>query len=210
MKNRIISIVGGSGSGKSTLAHRLAESLSGSTQIISQDHYYKGIGADQNPETYNFDHPNALDLDRLASDLLDLKSGQPASIPFYDFALHSRIPEKSETVQPTDTIIVEGILLHSLPNRADVFDLQIYVESDIDVCLSRRIERDITERGRTVADVTRQFNEQVRPMFEQFVLPARDDADLVFDPPCFTTGCYEAQINELTEQVAKLLHTDAS
>ena len=201
MKNRVISIVGGSGSGKSTLARRLAENLIGSTQLISQDHYYKGIGADQNPETYNFDHPDALDLDRLKTDLLALKAGNPASIPFYDFSLHRRIPEKSEPIQPTEIMIVEGILLHALPGRDEVFDLQIYVESDLEVCLQRRIERDTTERGRTVDDVTRQFNEQVKPMHDQFVLPARDDADIIFEPLCFSTGNYDTQIEKLSNEV---------
>lgn len=204
MKNKVIGIVGASGSGKSTLARHLASQLAGSTWIISQDHYYYGLDTDQDPETYNFDHPDALELTRLKDDLLALKSGHSVSIPCYDFSRHCRIPEKAELIQPAETIIVEGILLNALPERGKVLDLLIYVETDIDTCRQRRIERDTTERGRTVADVLRQFNEQVKPMHDRFVAPARYTADIIFKPHTFSSGKYEAQIRPLCERIQQL------
>lgn len=176
-----VAVVGGTGSGKSTVAERIVLAMpAGSVSVIAHDNYYRPRPdlslADR--EQLNFDHPDALDNRLLIEHLDALKSGAAVEIPVYDFATHLRL-DTTRRVQPTRVVIVEGILLlvdHELRER---LDLKLYVDTDADVRILRRLRRDMERRGRTFDQVRRQYTETVRPMHLQFVEPSKRYADVI-------------------------------
>lgn len=178
----LIGVAGGSGSGKTTVAYNLLKSFKNKKEVtlISQDSYYK----DHNDLTIeeraklNYDHPNSLEFELLKKHLLDLKEGKSVEMPEYDFATHAR-KENSETIEPCRVIIVEGILIFAVPEIRDMFDMKIFVDTDADEMLLRRIERDIKERGRTFDSVKNQYLETVKPMFLEFCEPSKRYADVI-------------------------------
>ena len=176
----IVGIAGGSGSGKSTLAHALAERLGAQTAaIISHDDYYKhtpGMTSEQRI-AYNFDVPEALDNSLLAADLATLRAGKPAEIPHYDFTTQCRVGSRMQ--DPLPVIIVEGILVMSLPELADQMDLKVFVDVDADIRLARRLQRDCAERGHEVAGAITMYMNNARPAHEKYVQPCIDIADVV-------------------------------
>lgn len=175
----LVGIAGGSGSGKTTLALKLHEAFSGSS-LISQDAYYKDFShlPLEERKKLNFDHPNALDFALLKEHLIALKNGNGIDQPVYNFCTHS--PERFSTpVDPSQVILVEGILLFAVPEIRDLFDIKIFVDTDDDVRLLRRIERDMTERGRDFIDIKTQYLETVKPMYEAFVFPSKKYADVI-------------------------------
>lgn len=185
MRSTIILISGPSGSGKSTLSEALATTLSDSLgpdciNIIHEDNYYRN----QNDKPFaerceqNYDHPSAFEHELLLEQLQQLQSGQSVDMPIYDFCQHTR-SDKIKTLQPSKIIIVEGILLLSQAKLRDFSDLNIYVDAPIDICLIRRLERDIHQRGRDMESVLSQYQATVRPMAEAFILPSRQHADVV-------------------------------
>jgi uridine kinase len=195
MENRdagttIIAIAGGSCSGKTSLANEVARAVPCSdTIIIPMDSYYhdlSGLELEKRGE-YNFDHPGSIDLEMYERNLRRLASGLGALIPVYDYVTHTRAPRETwRAVGPrtgvnSRYVIVEGLhVLYRKSSRA-LYDLAVFIDVDFDTCLRRRIERDVRERGRTRAGVTEQFEKTVRPMYEEFVLPRRDHADLTVD-----------------------------
>ncbi len=180
-KPLLIGITGGTGSGKSTVANAIYRNFKKETiSIIMQDSYYK----DQSDLTYeertktNYDHPHAFDTDLLIKHLNSLLHGEAIEIPIYDFTIHNR---KKETLreEPKDIIIVEGILILEDERLRDLLDIKIYVDTDADLRILRRLTRDIEERGRTLDSVINQYLTVVRPMHLQFIEPTKRYADLI-------------------------------
>jgi uridine kinase len=177
----VIGIAGGSGSGKSTVANVVLKGV-GAQRIafLQHDAYYKefkDLPLNQRIQT-NFDHPDSLDSDLLIQHILQLKSGQAVELPIYDFTTYTRT-EKSITVKPKRVIIVEGILLFAEPNLRKLFDVKIFVDTDADIRFIRRLQRDITERGRKTENVIAQYLSTVRPMHLEFVEPSKRYADVI-------------------------------
>ena len=176
----LIGIAGGTGSGKTTLAARITDSVAGHAVLIQQDWYYwdrSGI-SEQEREAINYDEPAAIDNQLLARDLAKLKAGQRADCPQYDFSTHTRLQEP-RPIQPARIVVVEGILLFAVPELRALFDLRIFVDTDDDIRLMRRIRRDIVERQRDIASVESQYYESVRPMHLLHVAPSRRFAHLI-------------------------------
>jgi uridine kinase len=181
MRPLVIGIAGGTGSGKTTVAERIAESLPSDRAIVIQHDWYYLDRSHLTAEAralVNFDEPDALDNARLLSDLRALKDGRAAVCPRYDFASHTRLREGRD-VAPRPIVIVEGILLFAIPDLRDAFDLRLFVDTDDDIRLLRRIRRDIEDRGRDIASIEAQYRESVRPMHQLHVAPSRRHAHLI-------------------------------
>ncbi len=176
-----IAIAGGSGSGKTTIARSVVD-LVGRDKVIyiQQDAYYRDQThlAIEDREKINYDHPDALELDLMAKHLDDLRNGQPIERPVYDFESHARTTD-TITLVPEPAVIVEGILVLSDPELREQFDLRVFIDTDADLRLIRRLRRDILERGRTVESVLSQYERTVRPMHDRFVEPSKRYADII-------------------------------
>lgn len=177
----LIGITGGTGSGKSTIANAIYSAFGEkSIVMISQDSYYR----DQSYLTYeervktNYDHPMAFDTELLIEQLTDLMAGKAIAMPEYDFTIHNRKTEV-KMVESRDIIILEGILVLEDPRLRELLDIKIYVDTDADIRILRRLVRDIEERGRSVASVVDQYLSVVRPMHMQFTEPSKKYADLI-------------------------------
>mmetsp|Transcript_18348 Transcript_18348/g.39650 ORF Transcript_18348/g.39650 Transcript_18348/m.39650 type:complete len:211 (-) Transcript_18348:89-721(-) len=177
----IVGIAGGSGSGKTTLTKKLLEIL-GEANVccLNHDSFYHDQSHKEVEERAktNFDHPDSLDTDLMLNNLRILKSGDCCNIPIYDFATHSRI-ERTMMVKPRKIILLDGILLFTHPELAREMDIRVFVDASADVRLSRRLQRDIAERGRTVDQVLHQYHATVKPMHEAWVEPSKVEADLI-------------------------------
>lgn len=177
----IIGIAGGTGSGKTSVAHRILERMpEGQSSLIQHDWYYKShpeLSLEQRAEL-NYDEPAALDNDLLIEHLAALRDGRPVDCPQYDFATHLRLDE-TRRIEPCRVIVVEGILAFALESLRKMFDLRLYVDTDDDVRLMRRIRRDIVERGRDIMSIQHQYYRTVRPMHRLHVAPNRDHAHLI-------------------------------
>jgi uridine kinase len=181
MRPLVIGIAGGTGSGKTTVAQKIAESLPPDRAVVIQHDWYYLDRSHLTAEAralINFDEPDALDNARLLSDLLALKDGRMASCPQYDFTSHTR-PRVGRDIAPHPIVIVEGILLFAIPILRDAFDLRLFVDTDDDIRLLRRIRRDIEERGRDIGSIDEQYRRTVRPMHELYVAPSRRHAHLI-------------------------------
>lgn len=195
---RILAIAGGSCSGKSTLAAYLRDYIGAAhCRVVRQDDYYHDIRERGGSPMANFDIPEALDFALLRGNLLSFKNNQATALPTYDFTTHQR-RTPTEPRNPRPLIIVEGILLLGQPELRDIFDHSLYIKCDTELRLSRRLERDTTERGRSREDVLRQFHEQVEPAQKQHVSPSQIHADLVIDQAEYVsnmTGVVEAIVD---------------
>ena len=158
--------------------------------ILSQDRFYRPLTKEEriNIAKYNFDHPNAFDFHAFYECLVELSNGRSVALPRYDFRIHSRMDE-TDVCYGSDVIIVEGILSLYDPQIRRLMDLKIYVDTDDDIRLARRIKRDIAERGRTVDDVLQQYVSTVKPAFDEFISPTKRYADLIL--PRGTLGTFE-------------------
>ena len=181
MKTIVIGIAGGTGSGKTTLARRLVEAF-GRDEIcmLTHDAYYKRHDDLPFEERckLNYDHPDSFDTDLMVEHLQQLKAGQGVDMPVYDYARHTR-SDKTVHVNPAPVILVEGILIFASPELCQEMDLKVYVDTDADVRILRRILRDVRDRGRTLDSVVAQYLTTVKPMHEQFVEPSKRKADLI-------------------------------
>jgi uridine kinase len=177
----VIGVAGGTGSGKTTIARKLAAAMpAGTASIIEFDSYYRdqaGLSPAARAAT-NYDHPDSLESDLLADHLRRLRAGEAIEVPSYDFHGHTRRPE-TRAVAPTPVIVVEGILALALPHVRQYCDIKIFVDTDADIRVFRRIRRDLEERGRSFASVREQYYRSVRPMHQQFVEPSKRWADLI-------------------------------
>ena len=171
----IIGIAGGSGSGKTTVTDEIMKNLEGhSVALLAQDYYYKDqshLSFEERLET-NYDHPFAFDNDLLIQNLLDLRSGKLVEVPTYDYKSHTR-SEETIAFEPKDVIIVEGIFALENKTLRDLMDVKIYVDTDADLRILRRLLRDTEERGRTMESVVNQYLNVVRPMHNQFIEPTK-------------------------------------
>ncbi|GMH48933.1 hypothetical protein TrRE_jg2445, partial [Triparma retinervis] len=178
----VVGIAGGSGSGKTTLAQAIYTALGKEDNVtfISHDSYYKDLSSwtMSERENQNFDHPNSLDTNLLVEHVRQLRAGQTASIPNYDFSTHSRTGEVTKA-SPKQVILVEGILIFAEPELTELLDVKIFVDTESDVRLIRRITRDCQERGRSLSQVLRQYTKTVRPMHIEFVEPSKRQADII-------------------------------
>lgn len=177
----ILGICGGSGSGKTTLARRLREEVGeDNLAYLQQDSYYRDIDTLPAPlrASGNFDHPDCIDFPLLVAQLDALQRGAAVSIPHYDFATHHRTPETTHQA-PKPVILIEGILIFSQAELRERMDLRLFVDTDDDIRLLRRIRRDVRERGRSLDSVLDQYATTVRPMHLQFVEPSKRFADLI-------------------------------
>ncbi len=181
MEVTVIGVAGGTGSGKSTLVKRLQEAFIGDdVATLCHDYYYKS-----HPElTYeermrlNYDHPQAFDTDMLVEHIRALKNNVPIEHPVYSFVDHNRTDERV-LVKPSRVVIVDGILIFENKELRDLMDIKVYVDTDADLRLARRILRDVCDRGRTMQSVIEQYTNTVKPMHEEFVEPSKKYADVI-------------------------------
>jgi len=179
-RSLLLGIAGGTGSGKSTLAAKIGEALDTGCTLISHDWYYldRTGYTPQQREAINYDEPSALDNALLAAHLDELRQSRPVDCPQYDFATHTRRKE-TKRVPARHVVVVEGILLFAVPELRDRFDLRLYVDTDDDIRLMRRLRRDLVDRGRDLRSVEQQYYESVRPMHQLHVAPSKQYAHLV-------------------------------
>ena len=204
MPNIIIGVSGPSGSGKSLFSNSISSNfdLNNEVIIISEDGYYKSRPdlTFEERSIQNYDHPDAFEHELLFQHLLDLKSGKAVNIPQYDYVSHLRKKETTK-ILPCSAIILEGILLLADKKIRELTDIKIYMDSPLDICLSRRIYRDSVERGRDIASVITQYNNHVRPMYFKFVEPSRKHADIIVPKG----GKNHIAIDIIQAKIAKLI-----
>ncbi|XP_069783635.1 uridine-cytidine kinase 2-like [Narcine bancroftii] len=186
----LIAVSGGTASGKSSVCHKIVELLGQNkidqdqrqVVILSQDSFYKVLTTEQRIKAskgqYNFDHPDAFDNDLILCTLKDIIDGRTVLIPVYDFVTHSRKPEMMP-VYPADVVLFEGILVFYSQEIRDLFHMKLFVDTDADTRLSRRVLRDISERGRDLEQILTQYTTFVKPAFEEFCLPTKKYADVI-------------------------------
>ncbi len=177
----VIGVTGPSASGKSLLASTIVKELaSEKVSVISEDSYYKdqkNLPLEEREKT-NYDHPNALEHDLLVEHLHKLRQGIGVHIPMYDYTQHNR-SDLQKYVTPSTIIVLEGILLFIDQKLRDLMNIKIYMDTSLDLCLLRRIQRDVLNRGRNIESVINQYQQTVRPMFFQFIEPSKKHADLI-------------------------------
>lgn len=179
----VVGIAGGTGSGKTTLALGLMDRLGEDKGVlIPHDAYYRDLShlSPSDRSGHNFDHPDALETELLITHLKALAAGQPVEMPRYDFETHSRIEGEVKSLDPRPVIVVEGVLVLADEALRDRLDLKIFVETEPDTRLSRRLVRDQKERGRDTESVLRQYEATVRPLHDRFVEPSKAFADLIY------------------------------
>jgi len=177
----VVGIAGATGSGKTTVARRLTQALPrGSAVLLQHDSYYFDRGDLSYEERceLNFDHPESLETSLLAEHLRALRAGRGLGVPIYDFTTHRRKKE-TEVIEPAAVVIVEGILVLADPGLRELFDIKVFVDTDADIRVFRRIRRDIEKRGRSFESIRKQYYTTVRPMHLQFVEPSKRWADII-------------------------------
>ena len=198
----IIGIAGGSGSGKSTLCRNIVSHFDGSISHIHHDDYYKstdGLSPEER-ESINYDHPSAFDTDLLIEHLRLLKSGVAVDAPTYDYKTHNR-SALTVHIPAAPVIIVEGILIFENEELASCFDIKIFVDTDPDVRIIRRIMRDTRKRGRTLDSVVKQYLTTVKPMHDAFVEPTKRRADIIIPEGGKNPVAYETIIDRIEKHI---------
>ncbi|HPF19168.1 MAG: uridine kinase [Eubacteriales bacterium] len=200
----VIGIAGGTGSGKSTMVRRIQEEFGPALALISHDFYYKAHDELSYDERclLNYDHPNSFDTDLMIRHLKGLRRGETICRPVYDFTIHNRSLE-SVPVEPAKVIIVEGILIFENKELLDLFDIKLYIDTDADVRIIRRILRDVKKRGRTLESVVEQYLTTVKVMHELFVEPTKKYADIIIPEG----GRNEVALAMVNERIKHLLDT---
>lgn len=180
MKTLVIGIAGGSGSGKSTITRILCSRFPGHVTVINHDNYYKAQHDKPFEERVkvNYDAPEAFDTDRMINDLKRLKAGEAIDCPVYDYSIHDRTDETTR-IEPADVIFVDGILILENKELRDLMDIKIFVDTDADERVLRRILRDVRDRKRTLEGVITQYLTTVKPMHELYVEPSKKHADII-------------------------------
>ena len=182
MKNCIlVGVAGGSGSGKTTVANNLVKAFKAEdAALVEQDAYYRELinMTMEEKAKVNFDHPDSIEFELLRKHLESLKNGESIERPIYDFTTHSR-KDGTVKINPSKIIIVEGILIFAVPEIRELFDMKIFVDTDADEMILRRIERDMNERGRSLESVRDQYLATVKPMYLEFCEPSKRYADII-------------------------------
>ncbi len=177
----IVGICGGTGSGKTTIARAIVKAVGAEKVVlVEQDSYYRNLSDMPLDERHqaNFDHPDSIDSDMLVNHIMRLKQGLNVEMPLYDFKTHTR-SSRIEMIEPKPVVIVEGILIFAEPRLLAMLDVRVYVDTPDDIRFIRRLQRDISERGRTVESVIGQYYRTVRPMHLEFVEPSKRNADII-------------------------------
>lgn len=198
----IIGIAGGTGSGKTTLAKNIAEHFGDKISMLRHDDYYKahdGMSIDE-LAALNYDHPDAFDWELLFEHLDALKHGEAIECPIYDYAIHNRSKE-TRRVEATPVILLEGILIFDSERVCDMLDLKIFVDTDADVRILRRIMRDVKKRGRTLDSIVTQYLTTVKPMHEAFVEPSKKRADIIIPEGGKNPIAYGMIIDRITKHL---------
>jgi uridine kinase len=200
----IIGIAGGTGSGKTTVTNKILERLDLEKVVVLQhDFYYKDISAFDGLRSVNinFDHPDALETSLLIEHLRDLKEWKPIRQPLYDYTTYHRLPQV-KVVEPKNVVIVEGILIFDNRELRDLMNIKIFVETDADERLLRRLKRDLVERHRSIESVMRQYEDTVKPMHLEFVEPSKRWADIIIPKG----GENEVAIDMVATKIKEMLH----
>lgn len=205
VKPLIIGIAGGSGSGKTTVARRVASALDGaSVAFIDMDAYYRNftnLSAEER-KTVNWDHPNAFDLDLFVEQMTALAAGEAIEKPIYDFVTHARRAE-AEHVEPADVIVIDGILLFVERRVRDLCDVKVYVDTDADLRVIRRMQRDLVARGRPLDEILTQYLTTVRPMHLEFVEPSKRWADVIVPEGGHNAVAIEMIVAKIQQRLAE-------
>ena len=201
----VVAIAGGSGSGKTTLARAIHKEMGDANVVyINHDSYYRDIShlSMEERAECNFDHPDSLETSLLVEHIKDLKANKAVRIPKYDYSTHSRVYADSHEAQPRPIILVEGILILSDPALYNLFDVKIFVDTDDDIRLIRRMNRDVAERGRSVQSVVQQYLKTVQPMHQQFVVPSKRNADIIV-PEGLNSVALDLVVSKLTHWLSR-------
>ena len=198
----IIGLAGGTGCGKTTITQKIVESFGNDVTVLKHDSYYCA----RHDLTYeertklNYDHPDAFDTDLLCEDLKKLKAGSPIEMPVYDYTIYDRT-DRTVTVYPSRVILVEGILIFHSKELRDLMDIRIFVDTDADERILRRIVRDVKERGRTLESIISQYLTTVKPMHEAFVEPSKRYADIIIPEGGSNTVALEMVIHRIRAHI---------
>ena len=205
MKVTIIGVAGGSGSGKSTLVKKLQEAFGAKdVSTLCHDYYYKehsDMSYEQRTQL-NYDHPQAFDTDMMVAHIRSLKNNETIERPVYSFVEHNRTAERV-TVKPSKVIIIDGILIFENQELRDLMDIKVFVDTDADVRLARRILRDVCNRGRSMESVIEQYLSTVKPMHEEFVEPSKRYADVIIPEGGFNSVAVEMLIQSIRSLINK-------
>ncbi len=200
----IIGIAGGTGCGKTTVTNKIKEMFKDNVSVVYHDNYYKrhdDLPYEERTKL-NYDHPDSFDTDMLIQDLKDLRSGKTVYCPVYDYTIHNRTDETVK-VKPNKVIVVEGILIFDNEELRNQMDIKIFVDTDADTRILRRILRDVEERGRTLTSVINQYMDTVKPMHEQYVQPSRKYADIVMLEGGHNLVALDMLMNKIKEHILK-------
>ena len=207
MKVTVIGVAGGTGSGKSTLVKRLQDAFVNDDVItLCHDYYYKAHSelSLEDRAKLNYDHPQSFDTSMLVEHISALKSCVPVERPVYSFADHDRL-EETVSVKPSKVIIVDGILIFENKELRDLMDIKVYVDTDADIRLARRIMRDVCERGRTMESVINQYTTTVKPMHEEFVEPSKRYVDVIIPEGGFNSVAVSMLIQNIKSLIVDTL-----
>ena len=198
----VIGIAGGTGCGKSTMIDKIRSEFHEKITILSHDFYYKEHSnmEFEEREKLNYDHPNAFDTDLFIEHIKALKEWKPIKRPVYDFTIHNRVKE-TVRISPSKVVIVEGILIFENKELLDLLDIKVFIDTDADVRIIRRILRDVSERGRTMESVINQYLTTVKLMHEEFVEPSKKNADIIIPEGGFNV----VALQMLNERIKALL-----
>jgi len=200
----IIGIAGGTGSGKSTLADKLKEAFEGEMVSLSHDYYYKSnedLSYEERTKL-NYDHPDAFETELLIEHIKKLKNGEAIEHPVYSFVEHTRLKETVK-VEPARVILVDGILIFENKELCNLMDIKVFVDTDADVRIIRRIVRDVQERGRSLESVISQYLNTVKPMHEEFVEPSKKRADIIIPEGGFNSVALDMLLERIRSFIAQ-------
>lgn len=207
MNTTIIGVAGGTASGKSTLVKKLQEAFEGESVItLCHDYYYKAHDdlSFEERTKLNYDHPGAFDTDMMIEDIMKLKKGRSVFRPVYSFVNHNRT-DKIVKVEPAQVIIIDGILILENRTLRELMDVKVYVDTDPDVRLGRRLLRDVQERGRSIESVLTQYFCTVKPMHDEFVEPSKRYADIIIPEGGFNS----VAVSMLIHNINSLIHHES-
>ena len=207
MNTTIIGVAGGTASGKSTLVKKLQEAFEGESVItLCHDYYYKAHDdlSFEERTKLNYDHPGAFDTDMMIEDIMKLKKGRSVFRPVYCFVNHNRT-DKTVKVEPAQVIIIDGILILENRTLRELMDVKVYVDTDPDVRLGRRLLRDVQERGRSIESVLTQYFCTVKPMHDEFVEPSKRYADIIIPEGGFNS----VAVSMLIHNINSLIHHES-
>ena len=202
-----IGIAGGTGSGKTTITRRIVREFGGDVAVLHHDSYYRAHDDLPYAERakLNYDHPNAFETDLMLSHVRALKRGESIQCPVYDFTAHNRSRE-TVTVKPARVLVIEGILIFAERELCKEMDIKLFVDTDADVRILRRIVRDVRDRGRSLDSVVKQYLNTVKPMHEEFVEPSKRNADLIIPEG----GRNQVAMDIVMERIGSHLRTTGS